>query len=185
MRRRDFITLLGGAAVAPLMLLPLAARAQQPKRVGILISGAAADPTWQARLATFVQGLRKLGWIDGENLQIEVRWNAADVNLTQAYATDLVGLFKPDVLLAVGSLNLITLQRATSTIPIVFTLVTDPVAQGFVPNLTHPGRNITGFAMLDSQSAGSGPIFSSRWRLGSRGSLSSSTPKHRRSPSFI
>jgi putative ABC transport system substrate-binding protein len=146
MRRRDFITLLSGAAVAPLMLLPLAARAQQPKRVGVLISGAAADPTWQARLATFVQGLRKLGWIDGENLQIEMRWNAADVNLTQAYATDLVGLFKPDVLLAVGTLNLITLQRATSTIPIVFTLVTDPVAQGFVPNLTHPGRNITGFA---------------------------------------
>jgi putative ABC transport system substrate-binding protein len=93
-----------------------------------------------------VLGLRKLGWIEGQNLRTEVRWSASDVNLMQAYATDLVDLFKPDVLLAVGTSNLTTLQQATSTIPILFTSVTDPVAQGFVPNLRHPGGNITGFA---------------------------------------
>jgi hypothetical protein len=98
MQRRSFITLLGGAAAA----WPLAAGAQQPRRVGVLMGSAATDPTGQGYLATFMQGLRKLGWIDGQNLQIEVRWSGADLRLTQAYATDLVGLFKPDVLLANG-----------------------------------------------------------------------------------
>jgi len=93
-----------------------------------------------------VQGLRKLGWIDGENVRIEVRWSGADRTLINAYASDLVGLFKPDVIFTVTSANLAALQRATRTTPIVFTGVSDPVAQGFVPNLTHPGGNITGFA---------------------------------------
>ena len=86
-KRRQFITLLGGAAAA----WPIAARAQQPKRLGVLMSGAATEPQQQSYLATFVQGLRKLGWIDGQNLQTEVRWSAGDVNLMQVYATDLVG----------------------------------------------------------------------------------------------
>src|SRR5262245_8883947 len=134
-RRREFITLLGGAAAA----WPLAARAQQPpKRVGVLMSRA-ATPTWQSHLTTFMPGMRKLGWIEGQSLQTEVRWSAADPSLIQAYATDLVGLFKPDVLLSQSTLNLATLQRATRTIPIVFLSVADPVDQGFVPNLAHPG----------------------------------------------
>jgi putative ABC transport system substrate-binding protein len=94
----------------------------------------------------FIQGLQRLGWIDGENIRIEVRWSAADPRLMEAYASDLVGLFRPDVLLSVTTANLLALQRATTTIPIVFTEVSDPVAQGFVPNLTRPGGNITGFA---------------------------------------
>jgi putative tryptophan/tyrosine transport system substrate-binding protein len=144
MRRRDFITLLGGAAAASSSLWPRAAHAQQPKRLGVLMLGTADEP--QQRMATFMQGLRRLGWIDGQNLQIEVRWSAGDVKLTEAYATDLVRLFTPDVLLAASTSNLVALQRATSAIPIVFITVTDPVAQGFVPNLSHPGGNITGFA---------------------------------------
>ena len=142
MRRREFITLLGGVATA----WPLAARAQQGKRVGVFMAAAATDPTGQSQLAIFMQGLRKLGWIDGQNVRIEVRWNAGDANLAVAYATDLVGLLRPDVMLAATSANLIAVQQAAGVIPIVFTQVRDPVEQGFVPNLTRPGGNITGFA---------------------------------------
>jgi putative ABC transport system substrate-binding protein len=90
--------------------------------------------------------LLKLGWIDGQTLRAEVRWGANDVNRTEAYATDLVGLLQHDVLLAATTINLVALQRATKTIPIVFTQVRDPVAQGLISNLMHPGGNITGFA---------------------------------------
>jgi ABC-type uncharacterized transport system substrate-binding protein len=144
MNRRDFISLLGGAAA-----WPVAARAQEAKRLGVLMGGAASDPTEQSNLTTFMKGLHKLGWIDGQNLRVEVRWSNSDLRLMEAYATDLVGLFKPDVLLTVTTANLAALQRATSTIPIVFTGVSDPVAQGFVPSLVHPGGNITGFANLE------------------------------------
>jgi putative tryptophan/tyrosine transport system substrate-binding protein len=142
MRRREFMTLLGGTAVA----WPSAAGAQEAKRVAVLGGTSAVKSTGQTNVSTFVQGLRKLGWIDGENVRIEVRWSGADRNLIDAYASDLVGLFKPDVIFTVTSANLAALQRATRTTPIVFTGVSDPVAQGFVPNLTHPGGNITGFA---------------------------------------
>jgi putative ABC transport system substrate-binding protein len=142
MRRRDFITLLGGAAVA----WPIAAFAEDPKRLGVLMSYAATDPTAQSQLATFMQGLRKLGWVEGQNLRAEVRWTAATPNLIQAYATDLVELFKPDLLLAQTTANLLALQGMTSTIPIVFTNVVDPVEQGLVKSLAHPGGNITGYA---------------------------------------
>jgi putative ABC transport system substrate-binding protein len=141
MRRRSFLTLLGGAAAA----WPLVAEAQQPKRVGVLMSRTATEP-WQAQLRIFMQGMHKLGWIEGQNLQTEVQWSAADPSLIQAFATDLVGLFKPDVLLSHSTVNLAALQRATRTIPIVFLGVADPVEQGFVPSLVHPGGNITGFA---------------------------------------
>jgi putative tryptophan/tyrosine transport system substrate-binding protein len=144
MRRREFIGGFVGAAA-----WPLAARAQQQKRVGVLMNGTAAEPDRQSNLATFVQGLRKLGWIDAQNLQLEVRWGASDVNVAHAYATDLVELFKPDVLLAITTQNLLALQRATSTIPIVFTGVSNPVEQGFVPNLARPGGNVTGFAAYE------------------------------------
>src|SRR5262249_7061484 len=110
--------------------------------------------TGQSQVATFVQGLRKLGWIEGQNLQAEVRWTAADLTLIEAYATDLVGLFKPDVLLSYSTANLLALQRATKTIPIVFTNVADPVDQGLVPNLRQPGGQTTGFAFSEFSIAG-------------------------------
>jgi putative ABC transport system substrate-binding protein len=148
--RRTIVVLLGSAA-----MWPISARAQkEPKRLGILMASSAIDPTGQSQVAIFMQGLRKLGWIEGQNLQTEVRWTAADPTLIQAYATDLVGLFKPDVLLANTTANLVSLQRATSTIPIVFTAVADPVEQGLVASLTHPGGNITGFASNEFSIAG-------------------------------
>src|SRR5215467_1598319 len=148
MRRRDFITFLGGAVA-----WPLSARAQQTKRVGVLMSRTATEP-WVSQLTIFMEGMRKLGWIEGQNLQTEVRWSAYDPSRIEAYATDLVGLFKPDVLLSQSSVNLVALQRATSTIPIVFLTDGDPVEQGFVPNLTHPGGNITGFGNPEFSIAG-------------------------------
>lgn len=147
--RRGFLTLAGGATA-----FPFAAWAQEPKRVGVLMGSTATDPIGQANLATFVQGLRKLGWIDGQNLRSEVRWTAADLTLMHAYATDLVGLFNPDVLLTHTTANLAAVRRVTNTIPIVFTAVSDPVAQGFVPTLTRPGGNITGFANVEFSIAG-------------------------------
>jgi putative ABC transport system substrate-binding protein len=149
-RRRQFITLLGGAAAA----WPIAVQAQQPKRLAVLMQGAASYPINQSNLATFIQGLRKLGWTDGQNLQIEVRWGAADPKFMEAYATDLVGIFKPDVLLAVQTGNLVALQRVTNTTPIVFIGVADPVEQRLVPSLTKPGGNITGFANPEFSIAG-------------------------------
>jgi putative tryptophan/tyrosine transport system substrate-binding protein len=149
-QRREFITLLGGAAA----VWPLAAGAQEAKRVGVLMNGAATDPAGQSSLTTFMQGLRKLGWIDGQNVRIEVRWNAGEASLAVAYATDLVGLLRPDVMLAATSVNLIAVQQATGVIPIVFTQVRDPVSQGFVPNLTRPGGNITGFGNTEFSIAG-------------------------------
>jgi hypothetical protein len=126
MQRRDFVSLLGASAAA----WPLTARAQQQKRVGVLMSRAATEP-WLSQLTIFTQGMRKLGWIEGQNLQSEVRWSAYDPSLIQAYATDLVGLFKPDVLLSQSTVNLAALQRAARTIPIVFLNVADAVEQGF------------------------------------------------------
>jgi putative ABC transport system substrate-binding protein len=149
MKRRQFIALLGSAATA----WPLAARAQQLKRVGVLMSRTATEP-WLSQLTIFMQGMRKLGWIEGENVETVVRWSEGDPSLLQAYAKDLLGLFKPDVLLSQSSVNLAALQRETRTVPIVFLSVADPVDQGFVPNLAHPGGNITGFATPEFSIAG-------------------------------
>jgi putative ABC transport system substrate-binding protein len=107
-RRREFITLLGGAAAAR----PVVARAQQSKRIAVLLGGVATATTGQANLKTFVQGLHKLGWVNGENLQIEARYSAGDKNLIEAYASDLVGLFRPDILVTATTANLAALQRA-------------------------------------------------------------------------
>jgi putative ABC transport system substrate-binding protein len=141
--RRAFITLLGGAAA-----WPLAARAQQPggaRRVGVLMGAAATDPVRQSDLAAFVQELRKSGWTEGQNFRIDVRWNAGDAGLAKTYAAQLIGLM-PDVILAATTTNLTVIRQATSTVPTVFVQVSDPVAQGFVANLTHPGGNVTGFS---------------------------------------
>jgi len=145
--RREFITLLGGAAAA----WPLAARAQQAermRRLGVLMNSTATDATWQSYFAAFVQGLRQLGWIEGQNLRIDTRWSAGDATLARIYAAQLIGL-TPDVILASSTTNLTVIQQATSMLPVVFIQVSDPVAQGFVANVTRPGGNLTGFSAYE------------------------------------
>jgi putative tryptophan/tyrosine transport system substrate-binding protein len=144
MRRRKFIRLLGGAAA-----WPLAARAQQGgamPRVGVLFGIAENDPEGRNRIDAFRQGLEKLGWMAGQNVQVEYRWGGGGEGLERmrAQAAELVRL-KPDVLLAGATLALVALQQATRDIPIVFAQVTDPVGAGFVASLARPGGNITGF----------------------------------------
>ena len=145
MRRREFITLLGGAAAA----WPLAARAQQAermRRIGVLMSMAADDPKRQARIAAFLQGLQQLGWTDGRNVRIDTRWAAGNADDARKYAAELVAL-APDVILAAGSSTVGPLLQATRTVPIVFVNVPDPVGAGFVESLARPGGNATGFTV--------------------------------------
>jgi len=149
MRRRDFIALLGGAAAA----WPLAARAQQSRRVGVLMSSPATNSVSQAYLAAFVQALRKLGWIEGQNLHLDIRWNAGGAALGQTYAAQLIGL-QSEVILISTTKNLEVIREATSTVPVVFTQVSDPVAQGFVASLTRPGGNLTGFSAYEFSTGG-------------------------------
>jgi len=147
MQRRAFITLFAGAAVAR----PLTARAQQAermRRIAVLMSVAADDPVGQARLTVFVQALQQLGWTDGRNIQIDVRWGAGDADRHRKYAEELVAL-APDVILAASSSAVEPLQRATRTIPIVFVTITDPVGAGYVASLAQPGGNATGFSLLE------------------------------------
>src|SRR6267154_1026184 len=147
MRRREFIVGLGGAAVA----WPNAARAQQGgrvRRVGVLMNAAATEMEYQSYLAAFIQGLRQLGWTEGQNLRLDVRWNAGDAGLARTYAAQLIGLM-PDVILASTTINLTVIQQATSTVPVVFVSVTDPVAQGFVASMRQPGGNLTGFSLYE------------------------------------
>ena len=147
MRRRDFITLLGGAAVA----WPLAAHAQQGermRRVGVLNTLAADDADGQARMGVFLQGLQQSGWTIGRNISIDYRWAAGDADRLRKYAADLVVL-APDVILASGSAALGPLLQATRTVPIVFTVVADPVGAGFVDSLSRPGGNATGFTVFE------------------------------------
>jgi ABC-type uncharacterized transport system substrate-binding protein len=145
--RREFITLLGGAATA----WPLAARAQQGermRRIGVLMSLAADDPEGQARLTAFVQGLQELGWTDGRNVRIDYRWPAGDAERTRRYATELAAL-SPDVILAGAGSVVPSLLQATRTVPIVFTQTPDPVGAGFVNSLARPGGNATGFLLYE------------------------------------
>jgi ABC-type uncharacterized transport system substrate-binding protein len=146
-RRREFITLLGGAAAA----WPVAARAQQAeriRRIGMLTSSTMHDATSQARLGALQQGLHQLGWEDGRNLRIEYRWAAGDPDALRKYAAELVAL-APDVILANGSAAVALLLQATRLVPIVFTDVPDPVGAGFVDSLARPGRNGTGFMLFE------------------------------------
>jgi putative tryptophan/tyrosine transport system substrate-binding protein len=146
MKRREFITLVGGAAAA----WPLAARAQQERvrRIGVLMNGTATDTIPQSYVAAFVQELRQLGWTEGRNLRIDVRWNAGDAALARIYAAQLIGL-TPDVILTASTTNLTVIQQATSTVPVMFVQVSDPVEQGFVASITKPGGNLTGFSMYE------------------------------------
>jgi putative ABC transport system substrate-binding protein len=141
MKRRQFITLLSGAAA-----WPLAARAQQPermRRIGVLMNNPATDATGQSHVAAFAQTLRQLGWVEGQNIRIDFRWNPGDAALARIYAAQLIGLM-PDVIVAMATMNLTVVQQATSTVPVVFIQVSDPVTQGFVP-----GGNLTGFSQYE------------------------------------
>jgi putative tryptophan/tyrosine transport system substrate-binding protein len=143
MRRREFITLLGGATAA----WPVAGRAQQGermRRIGALTPLAADDPQSQSRMTAFVQGLQQLGWTDGRNVRIDTRWSAADADRIRRNAAELVAL-APDVILATGASTLAPLLQETRAVPMVFVVVTDPVGAGFVDSLARPGGNVTGF----------------------------------------
>jgi ABC-type uncharacterized transport system substrate-binding protein len=151
MKRRAFITLLGGAAV-----WPLAARAQQPqrmRRIGVLTPLAADDAEAQARNAAFLQGLSQLGWTVGQNLRIDYRWRALDRESARKYAAELVAL-APDVILVNGSTMLSALEQVSRTIPVVFVQITDPVGAGFVESLARPGGNATGFTPYEFGTSG-------------------------------
>ena len=152
MKRREFVAALVSAAVG----WPLATRAQQSehvRRIGVLIRLAASDPQGQAAVAAFRQALQQLGWRDGQNLTIDVRWSQYDVEDDRRYAAELVAL-APDVILASGTLSVAALKRVTHTLPIVFVRVTDPVAAGLVTALARPGGNITGFMNFEYSLSG-------------------------------
>ena len=145
MRRREFITLLGGAAAA----WPVAVRAQQGdrvRRIGVLTP--AADPEARARHAAFLQALEQLGWVDGRNVRVEARWSAGNAADNRKYASELAEL-APDVILTSGSAGAGPMLQATRTVPIVFAIVPDPVGSGFVKGLSRPGGNATGFMMFE------------------------------------
>jgi putative tryptophan/tyrosine transport system substrate-binding protein len=153
MQRREFITLIGGAAAA----WPFAARAQQGervRRVGILLPAAADDAVFQARVGAFLQELGKLGWNIGRNLQIDTRWATTNPAEIRKHAAELVAL-APDVILATGNSTVPPLLQASRTVPIVFPVVTDPVGDGYVDSLARPGGNATGF-------------MSSEWSMGGK-----------------
>jgi putative ABC transport system substrate-binding protein len=166
-RRREFITLLGGAAVA----WPLAARAQQPermRRIGVLMNRVADDPEAQARLKAFVQGLQQLGWAEGRNARMEVRSTAGVAANLHRYAAELVALM-PDVILADGAVSVSALQGATRTVPIVFVAVPDPVGAGFVKSMARPAAIPLGLPHLSTLSRPSGSNCLKRSRQASRG----------------
>jgi putative ABC transport system substrate-binding protein len=151
MRRREFITLVGGAAG-----LPFAARAQQPRRparIGVLMGIGDSDPESRPRVDALEQGLSELDWHKGRNIQLDYRWTAGDPDLTLVLAKEIVEL-KPDVIVVHSSPAVAALRKLTAAIPMVFVLVADPIGSGFVESLAHPGGNITGFMNADAPMAG-------------------------------
>src|SRR5271170_359773 len=152
MRRRELITLLGCAA----LMAPGSAITQatdRMRRIGVLLNRSADDPEGQARLTAFQQGLQQLGWNDGQNVRIDVRWGEDKFEREHQYAAELVAL-SPDILLASGTLSLSELQRLSHTLPIVFAAVSDPVGAGVVESLAHPGGNATGFMLFEYTMSG-------------------------------
>jgi len=153
MRRREFITFFGGAAAA----WPLKARAQRSERVrriGVLMAHAESDPEGQAFVAAFREVLQKLGWTEGSNIRIDTRW-AAEVELMQGFAKELIAL-QPDLILANNTPTTAAVMQQTSTIPVIFAVVADPIASGFVASLPRPGGNVTGFTLTE-------PTMTSKW----------------------
>jgi len=151
-KRREFIALLGGAAMA----WPLAAGAQQSERIrhiGVLMNTAAESAEGRAGVAAFQQVMQQLGWTQGRNVQIETRWGANDVDLDSRYAAELLAL-APDVVLASGTLSVTAFQRSTRTIPVVFVQVSDPVGAGLVTSVARPGSNVTGFMNFEYSLSG-------------------------------
>jgi len=149
--RRQFISALGATAA-----WPLAARAQQPKRlrrIGVLMALAADDPEGRVSLGSFVQGLQEAGWADGRNVAIDTRWAAGDAGQFRKYAAELVAL-EPDVILATSTPAVTALQQASRTVPIVFVGLSDPIGPGFVASLSRPGGNITGFTIFEADVGG-------------------------------
>jgi putative tryptophan/tyrosine transport system substrate-binding protein len=142
MRRREFIAGIGAATASP--FVALAQKPDRTRRIGVLMSLGENDPEGKAQLSGFTKGLADLGWSDGPNLWIDVRWGGGDVNNIRTFAKELVAM-QPDLILAQGTPVTAALQRETRTIPIVFVVVTDPVGEGFVEGLARPGGNITGF----------------------------------------
>jgi putative tryptophan/tyrosine transport system substrate-binding protein len=154
MRRREFITALGGAAATAAW--PLAARAQQPdriRRIGVLMNRAADDPQAQASVAAFVQGLQQLGWTDGRNVHIDTRWTGGNAEDTRKYAAELVAL-APDVINASGASTVGALLKVTRTVPIVFAATADPVGASLVASMARPGGNATGFMAFEDSMSG-------------------------------
>jgi putative tryptophan/tyrosine transport system substrate-binding protein len=147
--RREFITLLGGTALA----WPLAGHAQQPPRIGVLTPFNDRDTEGQSRVSAFREALREAGWVDGRNIRIEYRWAAGDPDRIRAYAAEIVGL-APEAILANSTPVLAALRKETQTIPIVFIGVSDPVGVGFVASLARPGGNLTGFANFEPEMGG-------------------------------
>lgn len=152
MKRREFLGLVGGTAVA----WPAVVRAQQSdrvRRIGILMGGTPGDSQSEAGLVAFRDGLQKLGWTDGKNLKFDTRWTNADLEKAKVLARELVAL-QPDLIFAHTTQPTAALQRETTTIPIVFVIVSDPVGSGFVSSLPRPGGNITGFINLEASLGG-------------------------------
>ena len=144
MKRRDFITLIGGAAA-----MPFAARAQERvRRIGVLLAAAADDAEFQARFGAFLQGLGELGWTIGRNVRIDTRWATTDAAEIRRHAAELAAL-APDVILAHGAQTVGPLLQVTRTVPIVFPVIVDPVGAGFVESLARPGGNATGFTAFE------------------------------------
>ena len=147
MRRREFITLLGGATAT----WPLAVRAQQDgamRRIGVLMAFGEGDPVGEARVAAFREGLQELGWVEGRNIRIDTRWATADLASTERLAMELVAL-QPDLILSNSTPTTAALLKQTRTIPIVFAVVSDPVGSGFVTSFPRPGGNVTGLTNIE------------------------------------
>jgi len=156
MRRRDFIRVLGGAAAAPAVLWPLAARAQQPdrmRRIGVLMGYAESDLEAQVWVAAFRAELQKLGWTEGRNIRVDIRWATSDAALLQRFAKELVAL-QPDLILSNNTPTTAALLQQTRTIPIIFAFVADPVGSGLVASFPRPGGNVTGFIPFEPSLAG-------------------------------
>src|SRR5258708_38349984 len=152
MRRREIFGVLGSAAAA----LPAMARAQQPgpvRRIGILMGGNKGDSQNEAGLAALIKALKELGWTDGQNIRIDIRWAEGNIERMKELANELVGL-QPDLLVGHTTQPIAALQRETKTIPIVFLTVSDPVGSGFVANFSRPGGNITGFVNIEASLGG-------------------------------
>jgi putative ABC transport system substrate-binding protein len=150
--RRKFVVALAGAAV----VLPLAARAQKDgrvRRIGVLLPYDENDPVYKPRVSAFIQALADLGWTDGRNVRMDLRWGGDDANRIRALAQELVGL-QPDIIVIEGTVATVAVQREMRTIPVVFVNAGDPVASGIVPRLNQPGGNITGFASFEATLGG-------------------------------